>query len=158
MARDTATIVPFIDGTKAARSQNSTVDSDLVIVPQTALRTNGAPVELDNPLPVRHAGASLLASAAIEASHNFGTGDVYSISVSAIDANAWLLIFDAADIPPDGAVAPLDAIRSSSPGIARSTWSNGAVAFQDGAVAVLSSTGPLTKTTGPVGFFSALMK
>lgn len=158
MARDTVTVVPFLDGTKAARNQNSTVDGDLVIAPQTALRTDGAPVELDNPLPVRHSGGGLVASTAVEAAHDFGAGDVSSISVSAIDVNAWLLIFDAADIPADGAVSPLDAVRSSAPGIAHSTWTNGAVTFTLGAIAVLSSTGPLTKTTGPVGFFSALIK
>lgn len=52
MARDTVTVVPFLDGTKAARQQNSTTTDDNIIVPQTALRTNGLPVEVDNPLPI----------------------------------------------------------------------------------------------------------
>jgi hypothetical protein len=57
---DNVTAVSFVDGAGITRQQNSTNDNSGFIAPQTALRTNGAPVEANNPLPI--ADAALLAA------------------------------------------------------------------------------------------------
>lgn len=160
MARDVAALVPFIDGNHASRVQNSTANDTGAVAPQTAIRTNGLPVEADNPFPIRNTGARLLASAASEAAHVFANvaADLSSISVSGLSDFAWLLVFDAASIPSDGAVAPLAAVQATSLVGTSISFGGASAAFQAGVVGVLSTTGPFVKTTGPTGFFSALVR
>ena len=61
---DNVTAVSFVDGAGITRQQNSTNDNSGFIAPQTALRTNGAPVEAGNPLPVTMTGGPTVAGQA----------------------------------------------------------------------------------------------
>jgi hypothetical protein len=49
---DAPTAVPFVDGASITRQQNSTTDNAGNVAPQTAIRTNGGPVEAGNAFPV----------------------------------------------------------------------------------------------------------
>ena len=104
--------------------------------------------------------ATLESSASLEANHVFSgvPARVYSVSASNISTGvAWLLLFDAVGVPGDGAVTPVAAVQSVSPGFAQITFGGAAAQVANGLVAVLSSTGPFVKTTSPTGFLFALL-
>lgn len=103
---------------------------------------------------------SLYASTALEPAHLFrnGTVDLYSVRVTGLSDYAWLLIIDYGSIPSDGAVVPIAAIQATSLAEVRLDFGGAAATTVNGLVAVLSTTGPFVKTTGPTGFFSALYR
>jgi hypothetical protein len=156
---DSSTVVPFVDGTSITRQQLSTNDNAGSIAPQTALRTNGGPVEVGNPLPVHSPAIPLVSSATLEASHIFRTApaSLYTMQVAGLSAFGWLLVFDAVSPPDDGAVAPVAAIPATALAGTQITFGGTPALFVNGVVGVLSTTGPFVKTTGPTGFFSALV-
>jgi hypothetical protein len=156
---DAETAIPFVDGTGNLRQQLSTANASGYVVPQTALRANGGAVEAGNPLPMRSAPVPLLASTAIEASHVFRTApaSLFGMTATGLSAFAWLLVFDATSVPADGPVAPLAAIQATSLASVAISFGGVPAAFATGVVGVLSTTGPFIKTTGPTGFFSAMV-
>jgi hypothetical protein len=156
---DSPTVVPFVDGTSTTRQQLSTNDNSGSIAPQTALRTNGGPVEVSNPLPIRSPGIPLVSSGALEVSHIFRTASasLYTMQVVGLSAFGWLLVFDSVSIPDDGTVSPVAAIPATALAGTQITFGGTPASFVNGVVGVLSTTGPFVKTTGPTGFFSALV-
>lgn len=103
---------------------------------------------------------TLVASPAVVEGHrvfSLEPRSVYSITATGLSADAWLLLFDAIAPPDDGAVAPVAAVRTQSLTIVQISFGGALAAFANGVVAVLSSSGPFTKTSGPTGFLSALM-
>ena len=106
------------------------------------------------------------ASAAAEASHVFGVASalqnvvLYSMTVTIGATSGYLLIFDAATAPADGAVTPkycYPVTSSGTNGSASATWLNGAL-FTTGVVAVFSTTGCFSKTGSATAFFSAQVR
>lgn len=100
-------------------------------------------------------------SGATEGNHVFkvGSGSLYGFSVTVGSAKGFVMIFDAASDPADGAVAPYRCYPVETDG----TFGNGtglwppgaALPFQTGLVLAFSSTGCFTKTESASAFFSA---
>jgi hypothetical protein len=103
--------------------------------------------------------APVIASTALEGSHVFAVGEanVFAVTATGLSAFAWLMLFDAAAVPADGPVTPLAAIQATSLAVVQIAWGGVAASLGAGVVAVLSTTGPFTKTAGPTGFLSALV-
>ena len=113
-----------------------------------------------NPFPVAAVPATSTAiapvvSTALEASHvlkasagTFYGGDAYAASVP-----GYVMLFDSATVPADGAVTPLKSWPiAASAGIA--VGYNPPIACANGIVVVFSTTGPFTKTVSATAFFS----
>lgn len=104
-----------------------------------------------------------VASSALEASHILkgSQGNLYYLTVDIGAASGYLLLFDAAAVPADGAVLPVYAIPIASNGTLgylTLDWTMPPVHFANGIVAVFSSTGPFTKTGSATAAFFAGVK
>jgi hypothetical protein len=130
-----------------------------VLSPNHVMEVGGLPVSVENPVPVGHAAAPIIASAVLEGSHVFriAAASVYAVTATGLSTFAWLLLFDAVAVPADGAVVPLQAIQATNLASVQIAFGGAAAAFGTGVVAALSTTGPFVKTTGPTGFLSALV-
>ena len=78
-----------------------------------------------------------------------GAGICLGAYVTTTTLGGYLMLFDAAAVPADGAVVPLECIvcggNSTSSVDSLTNWP---LPFTQGLVAVFSTTGPYTKTTG----------
>ena len=85
-------------------------------------------------------------------------GQLLHITLVTGAASGYLMLFDAAAAPADGAVTPIwsaGVIAALTP----YTWQANAgpgIRFNTGIVAVFSSTGPFTKTASATAYISAL--
>jgi hypothetical protein len=98
------------------------------------------------------------ASSALESSHvlKASAGNLSSLSVTIGTTSGYLMVFDAASAPADGAVTPKYAWPVTSNGTNSAlgiSWTVPAQ-FLTGVTVVFSSTGPLTKTASATAFFS----
>lgn len=154
----TQVAVTGLDGTGTAVQFRGDRNDDQTLALRTSLEVGGAAVSQALPVPVMNSGA-LVSSAALEGSHVFSQAPthLYNLSATGLSAFAWLLLFDAIAIPADGTVAPIAAILLPLAGGSIS-FGGAAVTLQNGLVAVLSTTGPFLKTSGPTGFLSALTR
>lgn len=96
-------------------------------------------------------GIAPVASTAVEACHvlKASAGNLYGFTLNATStasANDWVLVFNAASAPADGAVTPVDWGRVNPNGFY--SWAMPAIPvyFSTGITVCLSTTGPLTKT------------
>lgn len=107
------------------------------------------------------AGISTVSSTAIEASHIFkaSAGNLYGMCITAGASAGFLMIFDAVTAPADGAVTPKDLMQVAANGTACISFGAGPPSsYATGITAVLSTTGPLTKTASATGYFQARFK
>ena len=80
------------------------------------------------------------------------SGSLASFAANSSSAT-WLLLFDAASVPADGAVTPIWSGMLIA-GMLSGAWPE-PLAYANGLTAAFSSTGPFLKTSGPTGFISA---
>lgn len=87
------------------------------------------------------------ASAAAESCHVYkaGAGTAFSLS-GYLGAAAFILVFDSATAPADGAVTPKAWAYAPAQGNWSMNYSGAPAAFANGITACASSSGPLTKT------------
>lgn len=103
--------------------------------------------------------ASSVVSTSLEASHvlKASAGALYSVYATNLTggASGYLLIFDSATVPADGAVQPKVCVPFNSSGVALANYQGiPAANFTNGIVAVVSSsTTCFTKTTGTLTAF-----
>lgn len=102
------------------------------------------------------AGITPVVSGSAESSHVFKAtgGNLYGAYISNPSASGFLLIFNSATVPGDGAVTPIHCIPVSASNVAFVNFLPGPPeVYSTGIAAALSSTGCFTKTTSPTGFF-----
>jgi hypothetical protein len=81
-------------------------------------------------------------------------GELFSATISNPSAAGFLLIFNAATVPADGTVTPVECVPVASAGTVTISYSTPEF-FNVGMAMALSSTGCFTKTTAPTGFLHA---
>ena len=122
--------------------------------------TDGSPetvVSAAIPMPVLQLTLAWGASSALESSHIISAA---AITLARLDVvigatTGWLMLFDAATAPADGAVTPayyIPIISNGTLGGVTLEW-NRPLSFATGLVAVFSSTGPFTKTASATAAF-----
>lgn len=133
------------------------VDNSLSL--HTAPEVAGAAVSNANPLPTATPAAATVGSTALENSHilKAAPGTLYTLQMNAT-ATGYLMLFDAATAPGDGAVTPRKVFYFTT--LDNKTVDkvfNPPLAMTVGAVVAFSTTGPFTKTTpgSPSAQFSA---
>ena len=121
----------------------------------TALKIDGSAVTqpVSGTVSVANAPVSWRSSSAAEASRLLkpSSGTLYSVYVTA-PSTGYLMLFDAASVPSDGAVTPIDVIQCASNATTVLDYTATPLSFTNGMVAVFSSTGPFVKTASPVAF------
>ncbi len=80
-------------------------------------------------------------------------GNLLALSVTATTVAGWAMVFDAAAVPADGAVAPAYSWPVFAGGFASFGFGN-AARFAVGIAVAFSSTGPLTLTKSATAFIS----
>ena len=111
------------------------------------------------PLPTAAATNAIvpIASTALEGSHVFkvSAGNLYSYSVTTAGTAGYVLVFDSATVPADGAVTP----KRCSPVAANTEFTRSPPlvpeGFASGISMAFSTTGCFSKTTSATAFFSA---
>lgn len=87
-----------------------------------------------------------------------GSGTLYNLTTSIGATSGWVLVFDTASAPSDGAVTPLwwwPVSSNGSQGGMSAAWAPGTgLSFSTGLVACFSTTGPFTKTASATAAFS----
>lgn len=120
---------------------------------------------LANPLPVSivtsssaSAGvAPLVAPSGVAASRviRASAGLVAGLQVSSGASAGWVLLYDAASAPSDGAVTPLKVYRLGASSSLILNWPPGQeLKVSTGLVAVFSTTGPTTQTSSATAYFT----
>lgn len=107
---------------------------------------------------VPYGAFSSLQSASAESSHVFKAtaGNLYDLYVTIGATAGFLMVFDAASAPTDGAVTPKDCIQvPASTTQSLFTGGTGPEVYSTGIVAVFSTTGCFTKTASATAFFHA---
>jgi len=109
-----------------------------------------AATPLGNPIPS-------VPSASVEGSHIFKTtsGVLTGFNVTSGASAGYVLIFDSATVPADGAVTPMFCYSLAAATTGSSGWLQYPVPFTNGIVMVFSTTGCFTKTISNTAFFSA---
>lgn len=107
-----------------------------------------AAVTIGNPIAITQSGAS-------ENGHVFKTssGLLYDIQVAVASTSGYLMVFDSATIPADGAVTPIMCLQTASAYSQNVTLAY-PVPFKNGLSVAFSTTGCFTKTGSPA-FFAA---
>ncbi len=127
-------------------------------VPWQVGGSDAPPVTIANTPNVTAAPAAIAAlpSSAAEASHVFkaSAGSLYSLTVTPGIVSGYLLVFDAASVPADGAVSPKYCFTVPSSASYPVAWL-APVAMATGISVAFSTTGCTTKTTSPLVFFTA---
>lgn len=106
---------------------------------------------LGNPLPS-------IASAALESSHILKTSHGYlnGFHATSTTVAGYVLIFDSATVPADGAVTPVGCYAlQGTPQTVWDSWLTYPNVFLNGIVIVFSTTGCFTKTASATAFFNA---
>lgn len=121
------------------------------------------PCSSTNPLPTMSAVTSLatigitpVVSGSAESSHVLKAtpGNLYGVYLSNPSASGFLLVFNSASVPGDGAVTPIHCIPINAANVAYVNFTPGPPeVYSTGISVALSSTGCFTKTTSPTGFF-----
>lgn len=110
------------------------------------------------PAPTASSSAAITpgSSSALEAGHvlKSSAGNLYSLYVYSSDVDGYLMTFNAASIPADGAVTPVEFLPVFAGSSAILEFA-GSIPdyYSTGIVAVFSTTGPFTKTGSPTAFF-----
>jgi len=160
-AQTTTTTMSVRDGGGAAQSLRADKNGDNSLATHNVPEVAGAAVSASNPLPTAPAPSSASsAGIAPTPSPSVGSnlvlkasaGNLYSITLSNASAGGFLMIFNLASAPADGAVTPAYCWPLNGGGFGSFGFVYPAY-FSTGITAVLSSTGCFTKTTGPTGFF-----
>ena len=133
-----------------------------VLAQSVYIMQNGSPVGSDNPLVMQGGPAPAVSSSTTEPFKvlKSSAGSLISLHVVTGANDSWLMLFDASSAPSDGAVSPKwsQFIPSNGTnGYLDKSWDI-PLSFATGITAVLSSTGPFTKTALSQGVFSAQVK
>jgi hypothetical protein len=96
-------------------------------------------------------------STAAEASHliKAAPGNLYSLYVTTGTSAGYVMTFNAAAAPPDGAVTPVECVAAPADSTVSVSFDGPPDIYSVGIVAVFSSTGCFTKTASPTAFFKA---
>ena len=133
--------------------QNPDNSVALHVVPEVL----GSAVAPANPLPVALSPVPSVVSQAIEASRvlKSAPGTLFAFEAY-FSTSGFIMLFDAASVPPDGAVVPRKvwSVQASQSSTFDKSF-NPPLAMANGAVLVFSITGPFTKTQSDVAQFSA---
>lgn len=78
-------------------------------------------------------------------------GKLYGLNVVAGASAGYILVFDSATVPSNGAVTPKKAIALAANASLERSWDRGLV-FANGIVVVFSTTGPYTNTISATAF------
>lgn len=108
-------------------------------------------------------GLVLVSSTALEASHilKATNGNLYLLTVLIGATGGFLMLFDATSVPADGAVTPAYALpipSAGGTGFVAIDWASAPMHFNNGVIAVFSTTGPFTKTASTTAAFFAGVK
>jgi hypothetical protein len=110
--------------------------------------------------PSSVAGAAILPTATTVAASSVtlksSAGNLYSLNVAASTAAGWVMVFDAATAPADGAVQPKK-VYDLAIGQARDFQFTPPLRMAAGCTVVFSTTGPYTKTASSTAFISGEM-
>lgn len=83
-----------------------------------------------------------------------GTVYLAGLNVTSGASAGYVMLFDAADVPADGAVAPLRCLPIAANTGLDVNWRGAPVYLQQGAVVVFSTTGCFTKTASATAFIA----
>jgi hypothetical protein len=101
-------------------------------------------------------GITPIVSSAAEGSHVLKSsgGNLYSLYVTTGGTAGYIMTFNAASVPADGAVTPVECVQIPANSTVSVSFINGpADVYSTGIVAVFSSTGCFTKTVSATAFF-----
>lgn len=158
---DTQVDIPIVDGSGLTQSQLCISDGSGNIAGQTAIRVNGAFASTANPLPTQQPALPGIFSTVAESSHilKASAGTLYSLQFNCTDIG-WLMLFDSATVPSNGAVSPRRAWYFTAVGAdTLDKTFNPPLQMTNGAVLVFSTTGPFLLTLGAASAqFSAEMQ
>ena len=103
------------------------------------------------------AGIVPTVSAAAEASHliKAAPGNLYSLYVTTGATAGYVMTFNAATVPPDGVVTPIECVAAPADSTVSISFDGPPDIYSVGIVAVFSSTGCFTKMASPTAFFKA---
>ena len=152
MADDIETSFQLITGGGTPATFNAVRDLAGNLSAQSTPRVDGAPIGQTNPMPVAGVAIAPVCSLAPEAAHVAGTGAcVLHAAQFWAPMSGWLLLYDLASVPADGAAqVPVKSWYFSS--VDGEGWDRSfapPLALRNGAVFVFSSTGPFAKTLNP---------
>ena len=160
------TSIPFIDGTGTARNQfasqgilsGSTLGNTpwmLLADPDTGIRAGSL-----TPYPAAPPAIAPQHSTSLEAARLFnsaggapGACTLFGFVVNATNTAGWVLLYDAAAIPVDGAVLPVKAWQL--PANTSLDWRGSPIKLNNGCALVFSSSGPFFQTSSASAAFSA---
>src|ERR1051325_6655735 len=124
----------------------------------TDITTNGVEIA---PTAAAAAGITPVVSASAESSHvlKASAGNLYAVYVSNPSASGFLMVFNSATVPIDGAVTPIHCVPVGAASLGYVNFNPGPPeAYATGMSAALSSTGCITKTTAPAAIFHGSVK
>jgi hypothetical protein len=123
--------------------------SDFSLAMHHVVEVAGAPAAAGNELSVKLTPVATVGSAALENFHvlKAAAGTLYAVNCNATQTG-YVMLFDAAGVPGDGAVTPRKVwFYSAATQQTIDKAFNPPLAMAAGAVLVFSTTGPFTKTT-----------
>jgi hypothetical protein len=152
-------VITFLDGLGASKQQivSKTNDSVGLVTPNSVLidPNTGLPCGSANPYPIQRQPIAPAASVALEAGHIFAAQacTLYGFRASVQGTGGWIMLYDAAAIPADGAVIPTS--HWAIDGNSTLSWAGLPIKLLNGCVLVFSFDGPFQQTSAAQAAFSA---
>jgi hypothetical protein len=131
------------------------VDGSGTPVPVSGTVAVAGAVAISGTVPTSRAPIAPVVSTALESGHvlKASAGSLFSLQFSTTSTIGWMLLFDSATVPADGAVTPKKAWAVDQSSSSTYQWDT-PLSFANGISIAFSTTGPFTKTASATAFFS----
>lgn len=152
----------YVSGPSGATLGTSANQATQITAEQAIQANQTGGGQFANPFPTAASGAGVTqqASTTVTGATLFksGAGNLYGLNLVTGGSAGFLLVFDAAGVPADGAVQPVRCLPIAANTGIELNWRGAPLRLGTGIVVVFSTTGCFTKTMSATAFMSADVK